>query len=114
MNSLTHSVWTCKYHVVWIPKYRRKKPYGDIAKYLEETFHELARQQERRIVTGHICADHIHILIEIPPNPSLSDLLCNWQSIIIRTEPVLCQTQWLSWLSARPQCLIGIVHFSDA
>jgi hypothetical protein len=49
----------------------------------------------------------------MPEYSSLSDFLCNWQSII-RTEPVLCQTQWLSWLSAKPQCLIGIVHFSDA
>ncbi|MDR1388459.1 MAG: transposase, partial [Treponema sp.] len=55
MNSLTHSVWACKYHVVWIPKYRKKKLYGDIAKYLGETFHELARQRESRIVEGHIC-----------------------------------------------------------
>jgi putative transposase len=75
MNSLTHSVWTCKYHVVWIPKYRRKNLYGDIAKYLGETFHELARQRESRIVEGHICADHIHMLIEIPPKYSVAQVV---------------------------------------
>jgi putative transposase len=53
-NSLTHSVLVCKYHVVWTPKHRKKKLYGDIAKYLGETFRELARQRESRIVEGHI------------------------------------------------------------
>ena len=75
MNSLTHSVWACKYHVVWIPKYRKKKLYGDIAKYLGETFHELARQRESRIVEGHVCPDHIHMLIEIPPKYAVAQVI---------------------------------------
>jgi putative transposase len=56
-----------RYHVVWISKYRKKKLYGDIAKYLGETFHELARQRKR--------PDHIHMLIEIPPKYAVAQVV---------------------------------------
>ena len=71
-NRLTHSVWDCKYHIIWIPKCRRKRLYGGIAKDLGEIFHELARQRECTIVEGHVCPDHIHMLIEIPPKYAVS------------------------------------------
>jgi putative transposase len=66
-NSLSHSVWDCKYRIVWIPKYRRKKLYGEAARYLGGIFHELAEQRESKIVEGRVCPDHIHMLVEIPP-----------------------------------------------
>ncbi len=72
VNRLTHSVWECKYHLVWIPKCRRKRLYGGIAKYLGRMFHELARQRESKILEGHICPDHIHMLIGIPPKYAVS------------------------------------------
>ena len=72
LNRLTHSVWECKYHIVWIPECRRKKLYGGIAKYLGKIFHELAQQRESKIVEGHVCPDHIHMLIEIPPKYAVS------------------------------------------
>jgi putative transposase len=71
-NSLSHSVWDCKYHIVWIPKCRKKELYGEVAQYLGEIFHELAEQRESRIVEGHICPDHIHMVIEIPPKYGVS------------------------------------------
>jgi putative transposase len=57
---------------VWIPKYRRKKLYGEVARYLGEIFHELAEQRESKIVEGRVCPDHIHMLIEIPPKHGVS------------------------------------------
>jgi len=75
-KSLAHSVWDCKYHIVWIPKHRKKQLYGDIRKYLGETLHELARQRESRILEGHLCKDHIHVLMEIPPK--YSEDLSRW------------------------------------
>jgi len=75
VNRLTHSVWECKYHIVWIPKCRRKKLYGEVSKYLGEIFHELAGQRESKIVEGHICHDHIHMLIEIPPKYAVSEVV---------------------------------------
>jgi len=74
-RSLNHSVWECKYHIVWIPKCRRKRLYGQIAKYLGEIFHELAGHKESRIEEGHLCPDHVHMLIAIPPKYSVAQVV---------------------------------------
>ena len=54
LQSLSHSVWDCKYHVVWIPKCRRKVLYGELRKYLGQVLRELATQKESRVVEGHL------------------------------------------------------------
>ena len=74
-QTLSHSVWECKYHIVWIPKYRKKALYGQIRQYLGETFHNLAKQKECIIVEGHLMSDHVHILISIPPKYSVSQVV---------------------------------------
>ena len=74
-NSLSHSVWECKNHIVWIPKYRRKAIYGELRKYLGEIFHDLARQKECKIIEGHVCIDHVHMLISIPPKYSVAQVV---------------------------------------
>ncbi len=74
-SSLSHTVWDCKYHIVWIPKCRRKVLYGKLRKYLGEVFHELARQRECKIIEGHLCTDHVHMCIEIPPKHSVSEVV---------------------------------------
>ncbi|MGB7251812.1 MAG: IS200/IS605 family transposase [Phormidesmis sp.] len=68
---LSHSKWDCTYHVVFVPKYRRKAMFGEIRKFLGPLFHELARQKECRIVEGHLMPDHVHMCIEIPPKYSV-------------------------------------------
>lgn len=65
-QSLSHSKWDCTYHVVFVPKCRRKAMFGEIRKFLRPLFHELARQKECRIVEGHLMPDHAHMCIEIP------------------------------------------------
>ena len=72
---LNHTSWDCKYHVVWIPKYRKKIIYGHIRKYLGEVFKELALQKESEIMEGHLLGDHVHILIAIPPKYSVSQVI---------------------------------------
>ena len=74
-KSLAHSVWECKYHVVWIPKCRKKQLYGGVAKYLGKIFHELAKERESRILEGNLCSDHVHMLIEIPPKYSVAQVI---------------------------------------
>ena len=74
-KSLAHSVWDCKYHVIWVPKYRRKSLYVNLRKYLGNIFHELANQRESKIVEGHICMDHIHMLVMIPPKYSVAQVV---------------------------------------
>ena len=74
-QSLSHTVWECKYHLVWIPKYRRKKLYGQIRDYLGPVFKELARQRESSVVEGHLVGDHVHMLISIPPKYSVAQVV---------------------------------------
>ena len=74
-NSLSHTKWECKYHVVWIPKYRRKALFGQLRQYLGELLHSLAAQKESKILEGHLMADHIHMLLSIPPKYSVSQVV---------------------------------------
>ena len=74
-QSLNHSKWECKYHVVFIPKCRRKTLYGQLRRYLGEVFRKLAEQKECRIEEGHLLADHVHTMISIPPKYSVSSVV---------------------------------------
>lgn len=74
-QSLSHTVWDCKYHIVWIPKYRKKVMYGEIGRYLGEVIRELARQKESLVLEGHLMSDHLHMLISIPPKYSVSQVV---------------------------------------
>jgi putative transposase len=74
-ESLSHSKWDCKYHVVFIPKYRRKALYGELKPHLGEVFHRLARQKESRIEQGHLMPDHVHMMISIPPKYAVSQVV---------------------------------------
>ncbi|MCI5208988.1 MAG: IS200/IS605 family transposase [Candidatus Electrothrix sp. ATG2] len=74
-QSLSHTKWKCKYHVVFIPKYRKKVLYGELRSRLGEVFHELARHKESRIERGVCCPDHVHILIWIPPKFPVSSVV---------------------------------------
>jgi putative transposase len=74
-QSLSHSKWDCKYHVVFVPKRRRKVLYGELRRQLGAIFHELARQKECRIIEGHLMADHVHMCIEIPPKYQVSAVI---------------------------------------
>ena len=74
-QSLSHSKYECKYHVVFVPKYRRKALYGEIRRQLGAIFHELARQKECQIIEGHLMPDHVHICIVIPPKHAVSSVI---------------------------------------
>ena len=74
-ETLKHTEWDCKYHVVFIPKYRRKAIYGDLRRYLGDIFRELAREKESRIEEGHLMPDHVHMLIAIPPKYSVAQVI---------------------------------------
>ena len=75
VSSLKHSRWECKYHVVWIPKYRRKSLYGQLRKYLGEIFKDLAKNRESEVLEGHMMPDHVHMLISIPPKYSVAQVV---------------------------------------
>ena len=74
-QSLIHTKWGCKYHLTWIPKYRKKELFGDLRKYLGEVLRELARRKECEILEGHLMPDHAHMLIPIPPKYAVSQVV---------------------------------------
>jgi putative transposase len=69
---LSHSLWDCKYHVVWIPKYRRKELYGEKRKVVVRTIKKWAEIKGIEIIEGHAMKDHIHLCLAIPPKYSVS------------------------------------------
>ncbi len=75
IQSLSHTAWDCKYHIVWIPKCRRKVLYGQLRKYLGQVLRELAMQKESRVVEGHLMGDHVHMLISIPPKYAVAQVV---------------------------------------
>ena len=74
-QSLSHTKWECKYHLTWIPKYRKKELYGDLRRYLGEVFRDLAQRRECEILEGHLMTDHAHMLISIPPKYAVSQVV---------------------------------------
>ena len=74
-ESLSHTAWDCKYHVVFIPKCRRKVLYGQLRKHLGEVFQKLAGQKESRVEEGHLMIDHVHMLLSIPPKHAVSHVV---------------------------------------
>ena len=74
-QSLSHVKWECKYHVLWVPKYRRKVLYGKVRKRVGEVIRELCRQRDLEIIEGHAMPDHIHTCISIPPKYSVANAI---------------------------------------
>ena len=74
-ESLSHTKWGCKYHVVFIPKRRRKLLYGELRQHLGEVFRKLALQRESRVEEGHLMPDHVHMMLFIPPQYSVSQVV---------------------------------------
>ena len=72
VESLCHARWECKYHVVFIPKYRKKTIYGALRRRLRDVFRTLAEQKESPIEEGHLMPDHVHMMISIPPKYSVA------------------------------------------
>jgi len=74
-QSLSHRVWDCKYHIVWIPKYRKKTLFKELREYLGEILKDLAEQKGCKIEEGHLMPDHVHMLISIPPKHAVSQVV---------------------------------------
>jgi putative transposase len=75
IESLAHARWECKYHVVWIPKHRRKALYDELRKHLSPVLRELARQRECTVEEGHLQLDHVHMLLSIPPKYAVAQVI---------------------------------------
>ena len=74
-QSLSHTRWECKYHVVFIPKCRRKALYGEVRRELGALFRALAEQRESKVEEGHLMPDHVHMLLSIPPKYAVAQVV---------------------------------------
>lgn len=74
-NSLAHTKWVCKYHIVFTPKYRRKIIYNELRSDIRQNIRDLCKWKGIEIIEGHIMPDHIHLLLSIPPKYSVSQIM---------------------------------------
>ena len=74
-NSLSSTTWMCKYHIVFIPKYRRKAIYGELREDIRENIRKLCKYKGVEIIEGHMMKDHVHLLVSIPPKMSVSSFM---------------------------------------
>ena len=74
-ESQKHTRWDCKYHVIFIPKWRKKRIYGQLRKDLGPVLRELARHKESEVEEGHLMGDHVHMLVSIPPKYSVAQVV---------------------------------------
>ncbi len=72
-ESLSHTAWDCKYHVIFIPKCRRRTLYTQLRQHLGEVFRKLAAQKDSRVEEGHLMPDHVHMMLSIPPKRLQND-----------------------------------------
>ena len=75
MNSLSHSKWECKYHIVFAPKFRRRVIYGQLKRDIANILSMLCKRKGVEIIEAEMCADHVHMLVRIPPNISVSSFI---------------------------------------
>lgn len=74
-KSLAHTKWNCTYHIVFIPKYRRKVIYGQVRKDIREIIRQLCKMRDMQLISGAVCADHVHLYVAIPPKQSESEFM---------------------------------------
>lgn len=74
-SSLSHTRWKCQYHIVFIPKYRRKVMYGNVKADVREVLKKLCEFKKVEIVEGAVCADHVHLCVSIPPKLAVSEFV---------------------------------------
>ena len=75
INSLAHTKWNCKYHIVFAPKYRRKIIYGQLKRDIANILSMLCKRKGAKIVEAEVCPDHVHMLVEIPPKEAISSFM---------------------------------------
>ena len=74
-SSLSHTMWKCQYHIVFIPKYRKKVMYGNVKADVREVLKKLCEFKKVQIIEGAVCADHVHLCVSIPPKLSVSEFV---------------------------------------
>ena len=79
-NSLAHTKWVCKYHIVFTPKYRRKIIYNELRADIRDILKDLCKWKGVEIIEGHIMPDHVHLLVSVPPKYSISQRAMSYEA----------------------------------
>ena len=96
-NSLSHTRWSCQYHIVFIPKYRKKIMYGRVREDVREILRTLCNYKKVEIIEGAVCSDHVHICVSIPPKLSVSEFvvyLKGKSALMIHDKPPELTNKW--------------------
>ena len=116
-NSLAHTKWMCKYHIIFTPKYRRKVIYNQYRKDLGEILRELCRYKHVEIIEGHLMRDHVHMLVMIPPSLSVSAFmgyLKGKSTLMLYDRHPELQSKWDKAFWARGYYVETIGNITDA
>ena len=111
-QSIQHTRWNCTYHIVYIPKYRRKIMYGEVKKDIRDIIKKLCEMKGVQIIEGKVCIDHVHIYVAIPPKLSVSDFMSYLKrkecaDDIRQTSRIPCKTWRQTFLGERILCCNG-------
>ena len=110
-KSLSHTSWKCQYHIVFIPKYRKKKLYGQLRTDVREIIQTLCNYKGIEIVSGAVCIDHVHLCVSIPPKMSISSFmgyLKGKSTLMIYDRHPDLQNKWKK---AFVDCQVELTHF---
>ena len=117
VNSLTHTRWNCKYHIVFAPKYRRKVFYGEKRREIGAILRTLCNWKNIRIIEAEVCPDHVHMLVEIPPKVAISSFmgyLKGKSTLMLYDRHPELQSKWDKAFWARGYYVETIGNITDA
>ena len=92
-NSLAHTTWECKYHIVFTPKFRRKIIYKQIKADVERILSELCKRKGIEIIEAEACPDHVHMFVRIPPKYSVSEVMLQIKDILMKSEELMASAK---------------------
>ena len=116
-KSLSHTKWKCQYHIVFIPKYRKKQLYGRLKEDVREIISTLCKYKDVEIVEGAVCPDHVHICVSIPPKLSISSFmgyLKGKSTLMIYDRHPELQSKWSKAFWARGYYVATVGNITEA
>ena len=112
-NSLAHTKWKCQYHIVFIPKYRKKVLYGKVRDDVREVIRTLCKYKNVEIIEGAVCIDHVHLCLSIPPKMSISEFmgLCiDHVHLCLSIPPKMSISEFMGYLKGKSALMIYDRH----
>ena len=106
-QSIAHTRWNCTYHIVFIPKYRRKVMYGEVKRDIAEILKKLCEMKQIQLIEGKVCKDHVHMYVAIPPKLSVSEVM-SYIKGKSKTPPQAEPVQYPGGVNFKPPFEMGV------